>query len=27
MKTLRQAGINAAMQGITSLEEVLTTTL
>ena len=27
MKTLRQAGINAAINGITSLEEVLTTTL
>ena len=27
MKTLRQAGINAALQGYTSLEEILTTTL
>ena len=27
MKTLRQAGVNAAINGITSLEEVLTTTL
>ncbi len=27
MKTLRQAGVNAAMKGFTSLEEVLTTTL
>ena len=27
MKTLRQAGINAALHGYTSLEEILTTTL